>query len=101
MISNIFASAYDVVAERNYGFAAGMLNLVGGLSGSAGMLLGGWWKGSVGILSLMKWAVVATEIADHHIDGRRGYPIQIRRKRLVAVADAYPQASPNYSELRS
>jgi MFS family permease len=63
MISNIFASAYDVVAEANYGFAAGVLNLVGGLSGSAGMLLGGWWKGSVGIVTLMKWAVVAAEFA--------------------------------------
>jgi MFS transporter, Spinster family, sphingosine-1-phosphate transporter len=49
MMSNIFAAAYDVVAPQNYGFSAGMLNLVGGLAGGAGILGAGVWKDSAGI----------------------------------------------------
>ncbi len=33
-IGNIFAAAYDVVADRNYGFAAGVLNMAGGVAGA-------------------------------------------------------------------
>lgn len=63
MIANIFASAYDVVWEGNYAFAAGVLNLVGGLGGGAGLLLGGWWKQSVGMAALMLRAATASVFA--------------------------------------
>jgi len=59
MIANVFASAYDVIAERNYGFGAGVLNFVGGLAGGAAIFFTGLWKQSVGIVTLMAWAAVA------------------------------------------
>jgi MFS family permease len=59
-IANIFAAAYDVTSKQQYGFAAGMLNLVGGLAGGAGILAAGFWKTSVGIVFLMKWQAIAS-----------------------------------------
>lgn len=56
MMSNHFAATYDVTPERNYGFAAGILNMVGGLSGGAAILLAGLWKESVGTAAIMGWA---------------------------------------------
>jgi predicted MFS family arabinose efflux permease len=63
MMANIFASAYDVVIERNYSFAAGVLNLLGGLASGAGLFLAGWWKESIGIVALMRWAATASVFA--------------------------------------
>jgi predicted MFS family arabinose efflux permease len=60
MIANVFASAYDVIAERNYGFGAGVLNFVGGLAGGAAIFCTGLWKQSVGVVTMMAWAAVAT-----------------------------------------
>lgn len=55
MIANVFASAYDVISERNYGFGAGVLNLVGGLAGGAAIFITGLWKDSYGFATLMRW----------------------------------------------
>ncbi|MGD0123774.1 MAG: MFS transporter [Terriglobia bacterium] len=63
MIANIFASAYDVVRERNYAFAAGVLNLGGGIASGAGLLLAGWWKESGGVVTLMQRASIASVFA--------------------------------------
>ena len=60
MIANVFASAYDVVQERNYAFAAGVLNLGGGISSGLGLLLAGWWKESGGAVALMQRASIAS-----------------------------------------
>lgn len=59
MIANIFAAAYDVIAERNYGFGAGVLNFVGGLSGGASIFLTGLLKHRLGVETLMAWAATA------------------------------------------
>ncbi|HLJ14159.1 MAG TPA: MFS transporter [Bryobacteraceae bacterium] len=63
LMSNQFAASYDVTAERNYGFGAGTLNMVGGLSGGAGILAAGLWSASVGIARLMFWAAVGTVLS--------------------------------------
>ncbi|MCW5982974.1 MAG: MFS transporter [Bryobacteraceae bacterium] len=63
MIANVFASAYDVLPERSYGFGAGVLNMIGGLSGGAGILLAGLLKGTLGITGLMGWAALASSAA--------------------------------------
>ncbi len=63
MIANNFASAYDVISPRNYGLAAGTMNLVGGLAGGVGIFLAGRWKESVGIESLMLWSAVSAATA--------------------------------------
>ena len=59
-IANIFAAAFDVISDRNYSFATGILNMIGGLSGGASMLLVGIYKSEFGITSLMAWAAAAT-----------------------------------------
>lgn len=53
MMSNVVASAYDVVDPGNYGFAAGVLTFLGGLSGGLSMLTAGRWKDSIGVEPLM------------------------------------------------
>lgn len=62
MIANLFASAYDVASERNYGLAAGALNLCGGLAGGASVFVAGLWKHSVGMSALMGWAALASAV---------------------------------------
>ncbi len=61
--ANIFAAAYDVVSEKNYGFATGALNMVGGLGGGAGMYLVGSSGNLGGIVNLMGGFAVATIVA--------------------------------------
>jgi MFS family permease len=62
-IANLFASAYDVVSERNYGFAAGALNMLGGLSGGAAIFLTGLFKASFGMAGLIRWGAIASALA--------------------------------------
>lgn len=38
-IANVYASAYDVIAQQNYGFAAGLMNMIGGFAAGAAILL--------------------------------------------------------------
>jgi MFS family permease len=59
-IGNIFAAAYDIVSGQNYSFAAGVLNMAGGISGGAAMLLAGYYKSEFGVTGLMAWAAAAT-----------------------------------------
>jgi predicted MFS family arabinose efflux permease len=58
-IANLYAGAYDVISERNWGVAAGTLNLVGGFAGGSGVLLTGVMKESLGIAFAMRCAAVA------------------------------------------
>ncbi len=59
-IANIFAAAYDVITDRSYSFAAGVLNMIGGVAGGAAMLIAGIYKNEFGIMNLMAWAAAAT-----------------------------------------
>ncbi len=59
MMSNVFASAYDVIARQNYGLSAGFLNLAGGLAGGAGILAAGLWKDTLGIAALTAGSAAA------------------------------------------
>jgi predicted MFS family arabinose efflux permease len=52
-VSNIFASAYDLVSPRNFGLATGVINMAGGLGSGAAILFAGMWKQSASISSLM------------------------------------------------
>jgi MFS family permease len=60
MAANAFAAAYDVVSERNYGFATGTLNMSGGLGGGAAMLLVGWSHGPSSIPHIMGENAIAS-----------------------------------------
>lgn len=52
-VSNIFASAYDLVAPQNFGLATGIINMAGGLGSGAAILFTGMLKQSFSISSLM------------------------------------------------
>ena len=63
-IANVFAAAYDVVPEENYGFSVGVLNLAGGLAGGAGVFLMGWIHRPGGTVELMGYnAMLAVVMA--------------------------------------
>ncbi|MBI4910698.1 MAG: MFS transporter [Acidobacteria bacterium] len=53
MIANVFASAFDVIDRRNYGMAAGVLNMVGGVSSGTMIFLAGLYKESLGFPAMM------------------------------------------------
>ena len=58
-IANLYAGAYDVVSERNYGIAAGALNLLGGFAGGAGVLLTGLLNATLGVAFCIRFAAIA------------------------------------------
>jgi MFS family permease len=62
-IANLYASAYDVVSDGNYGFAAGALNMIGGLAGGAAIFLTGLFKASLGMAGLIQWGAMASAFA--------------------------------------
>ena len=80
MMSNVFASAYDVVARQNYGLSAGFLNLAGGLAGGAGILAAGLWKDTLGIAALTAGSAAAAVLSGVLL-------IMVVRKRFVAEAE--------------
>lgn len=63
MGANYTAAAYDIVAERSYGLAAGVLTLVGGLAGGLAILFAGAWKDTFGIPALMQVAAAAAAVS--------------------------------------
>jgi predicted MFS family arabinose efflux permease len=63
MIGNVFAAAYDVVPPTSCGMAAGLLNMVGGISGAAMVLVAGFAKNTIGFGTLMAWSSALTGAA--------------------------------------
>ncbi|MGH9627562.1 MAG: MFS transporter [Bryobacteraceae bacterium] len=63
MIANVFAASYDVISQRNYGFATGGLNLIGGVAGGIGIFLAGAWKDSIGLHGLIGWTAIGAAVA--------------------------------------
>lgn len=59
-IANLVSSAYDIVRPRNFGFAIGLLNMIGGLGGGAAVLLTGFFKHSVGTGTLMLYCAASS-----------------------------------------
>ncbi|MBS1829044.1 MAG: MFS transporter [Acidobacteria bacterium] len=58
MVSNVFAAAYDVIGQRNYGLAAGVLNMIGGFAASIMIFLAGVLKGTIGFSGLLLYVAV-------------------------------------------
>lgn len=63
MMSNVIASAYDVIVPSQYGFGAGALTMIGGLAGGLAIFSVGRWKESVGVEALMAYGSVAGILA--------------------------------------
>ena len=62
-VANLYASAYDVVAQRNHGIAAGAMNLIGGFAGGAAILLTGMLKDQFGVAWLIRWIAAGALVA--------------------------------------
>ena len=62
-MANLYSGAFDLVAESNYGFTAGALNLTGGLAGGTGVLIAGLLKESVGVAFSMQCAAGSAAVA--------------------------------------
>lgn len=56
MVANVFSSIYDLVEQKHYSFAVGVMNMLGGIAGGAAVLLAGHWKAALGIDVLMRSA---------------------------------------------
>ena len=52
VMSNLFAAAFALVGPGRHGWAAGLLNMAGGISGGVGMLLAGYSKDSAAFVGL-------------------------------------------------
>ena len=63
LVANVFAAAYDVIADRNYSFAGGVLSMAGGVSRGASMWLAGYCKATLGINRLMAITAAMTVFA--------------------------------------
>ena len=52
VMANLFAAAFALVGPGRHGWAAGLLNMAGGISGGIGMLLAGYSKDSAAFVGL-------------------------------------------------
>ena len=51
--ANIFAGAYDIIPDKNYSFAGGLLNMTGSISAGVTVGLVGYFQDSLGINAVM------------------------------------------------
>lgn len=63
MVANVFAAAYDVITPRNFGLAAGVLNMIGGFAAAIMIFLAGHLKDSLGFAGLLKWVALGCLLA--------------------------------------
>lgn len=59
IMSNLFAAAFALVGPGRHGWAAGLLNMAGGISGGLGMLLAGYSKDSAAYVGLLTFLAAA------------------------------------------
>jgi MFS family permease len=62
-IANVYASAYDVITQGNYGFAAGVMNMIGGFAAGAAILLTGMLQKSFGTAFVIRVLAISAAIA--------------------------------------
>lgn len=58
MVANTFAAACDVIAPANFGFASGVLNMIGGFAATIMIYLAGVLKETVGFAGLLQWVAL-------------------------------------------
>ncbi|MBL8230518.1 MAG: MFS transporter [Bryobacterales bacterium] len=63
MVANVFAAAYDVIGQRNFGLASGVLNMIGGIAASILIFAAGVLKSSIGFSGLLQYVAVACLVA--------------------------------------
>jgi len=82
MMSNVIASAYDVIAPSQYGFGAGALTMIGGLAGGLAIFSVGRWKESLGVEALMACGSIAGVLAALVLAAVAVTQFQADRRRL-------------------
>jgi MFS family permease len=63
MVANVFSAIYDLAPKQHYSFAVGLINMLGGISGGAAILLAGYSKAAFGIDFLMRSAAWCAAVA--------------------------------------
>jgi MFS family permease len=59
MVANVFASAFDVIGQKNFGLAAGVLNMIGGFAATIMIFVAGIAKSSIGFSGLLQYVATA------------------------------------------
>jgi MFS family permease len=59
MVGNVFAAAYDVIGQKNFGLASGVLNMIGGIAASILIFLAGALKSTIGFSGLLQYVAAA------------------------------------------
>lgn len=59
VMSNLFAAAFALVGPGRHGWAAGLLNMAGGIAGGVGMLLAGYSKDSAAVMGVLTLGAAA------------------------------------------
>lgn len=55
MVGNVFAAAYDVIGQKDFGLASGVLNMIGGIAASILIFLAGVLKNTIGFSGLLQY----------------------------------------------
>ena len=88
MVANVFAAAYDVIAPRNFGLAAGVLNMIGGFAAAIMIYLAGHLKDSLGFAGLLKWVALGCLMAALLLVATAGARFGRDRRRAMESAVA-------------
>jgi MFS family permease len=86
-VANVYASAYDVTSSKNYGFAAGAMNLVGGLAGGGAVLLSGVLQQRLGIGWLAGWIAAGASLSAIALVAAKAVWFQSDRARFILCGD--------------
>ena len=63
MVANTFAAAYDVTGGKNWGLAAGVLNMAGGIAASLLIFAAGAVKSTLGFAGLLQYVAAACVVS--------------------------------------
>lgn len=55
MVANTFAAAYDVIGQKNFGLASGVLNMIGGFAATLMIFVAGIAKSTIGFSGLLQY----------------------------------------------
>jgi len=86
MVANVFAAAYDVIAPRNFGLAAGVLNMIGGIAAAIMIFLAGQLKNSLGFAGLLKWVALGCLLAALGLIATAGARFGRDRQRAMDIS---------------
>ena len=63
MVANTFAAAYDVIGQKNFGLASGVLNMIGGFAATIMIFVAGVAKSTIGFSGLLQYVAAGCVMA--------------------------------------